>query len=116
MEPRIPNGDYESFDEFWSFYVTQHLDPRNRALHYVGGLWYWGCVISGVVLLNVWIFFLGALGYFPSWVGHVVFEDNRPASLGAPLWSGVAECKMLWLGLTGRMAAEVTKVMESRSD
>ena len=38
MEERLT-----SFEEFWPFYVAQHLNPANRALHFLGtSLALWG--------------------------------------------------------------------------
>jgi len=101
----------ETLEEFWVLYVTQHQHPLNRLLHYLGGCWFLGCLIASAVLWNFWFVLLAYFGYIPSWIGHVVFEGNRPLTLGAPLWAGYSECKMLLYGLTGRMKKEVDRVM-----
>lgn len=102
--------DHASFSAFWPFYLRQHARPRTRALHYIG--------TSLVVLLALAAFatgrwgLLAALplaGYFFAWVGHYAVEKNRPATFTYPLWSLVADFRMWWLWLTGRLAPELER-------
>ncbi|MFM8691185.1 MAG: Mpo1-like protein, partial [Limnohabitans sp.] len=51
-------------------------------------------------------FLAGALlsGYGLAWVGHFVFEKNRPASFRRPLYSFMGDWVMFKDILTGRIA------------
>ena len=106
-----PRKAFTSFAEFWPFYLGEHLDPLNRALHVggtAGGLlvaaasvatgWWWGLLVAAV------------LGYGLAWIGHFFVERNRPASFGNPLWSLRADLRLLRLTLTGRMRKEAERV------
>ena len=50
------------------------------------------------------------VGYGPAWFGHYVFEKNKPATFGHPLWSLRGDAKMYVLALRGRMKAELERV------
>ncbi len=50
------------------------------------------------------------VGYGPAWIGHFVFEKNRPATFDHPLWSLRGDFKMYFLALRGRMAEEVERI------
>jgi hypothetical protein len=47
--------------------------------------------------------------YAFAWVSHFFVEHNRPASFDHPLWSWLADQKMVALVLTGRMNREVRR-------
>jgi hypothetical protein len=104
-EPR-----YQTFEEFWPYYVGEHKDPLNRALHYVGTSLAIGTVATAVVTANPsWLLLTPIVGYGPAWIGHYLIEQNRPATFKHPLWSLRGDFRMLRYALAGRMAAEVDR-------
>jgi hypothetical protein len=99
-----------SFAEFWPHYLRAHSDPRTRALHYFGtslGI----VLLLGFVITQDWRCLVAApvAGYAFAWFGHVVFEKNRPATFGHPLWSLFGDFYMLFLWLTNRLAPELLR-------
>jgi hypothetical protein len=101
---------YSSFAEFWPFYLREHSKPRTRTLHYIG--------TSLVVAIAIYAVLTGRLGllalmpvagYFFAWIAHSRVERNRPATFTYPLWSLIADFKMWWLLLTGRIGPELKK-------
>jgi hypothetical protein len=99
-------GGFETFDDFWPYYLEAHRHPVNRALHYAGTTAAIGSVVAALVTLNPWWLLMTPLvGYGPAWIGHVFFEKNRPATWEHPLWSLRGDCKMYvlaWRGKTPR--------------
>lgn len=103
-----------TFQEFWPYYVGEHRHPVCRALHYLGTSLFLGLVAWTIAGADPRLLLLAPIvGYGPSWVGHFVIEGNRPATFKHPLWSLLADFKMLGLALRGRMAAEVTRLYGS---
>lgn len=103
-----------SFSEFWPYYLGEHRHPVNRGLHYLGTSS--ALLLLGYLILNGrwWLLLLGVvIGYGPAWVGHFFVENNKPASFRYPLWSFLADLKMLSLKLSGRMSAELTRLYGS---
>ncbi|MGD9644211.1 MAG: Mpo1-like protein [Pirellulales bacterium] len=101
---------YQSFAEFWPYYVREHTHPACRALHFIGSTL--GLVVLGMMLYtqNWWLLPLGmVIGYGFAWVGHFFIEHNRPATFKYPLWSFIGDWKMWGLMVTGRMRAEVER-------
>lgn len=96
----------QSFEEFWPFYVSQHLDPVNRALHVAGTGLALGCVAASPVVPQA-LLAAPVLGYGLAWIGHFVFEKNKPATFKAPLWSLRGDLRMFARTLTGRMGPEL---------
>ena len=99
---------YRSYEEFWPFYVAQHRNPANRALHFVGTTLVLACAL--LALRNAW--FLAAApvaGYGFAWVGHFIFEKNRPATFTYPVWSLRGDFRMYRMVLLGRMRPELER-------
>ncbi len=101
----------ESFEEFWPTYVHAHRDPRNRALHYLGTTAVLGTALTAVFTWSPGLLLLTpVVGYGPAWIGHFVFEKNRPATFEHPLWSLRGDFRMYFLALHGMMANEIERV------
>jgi hypothetical protein len=102
--------DYESFAEFWPFYLREHARPRTRALHYAGTTLVIGIAIFAAVTGRwLWLLAIPVAGYGFAWVAHFAVEKNRPATFTYPFWSLAADFKMWWLWLTGRLGKELER-------
>lgn len=95
---------FESFRDFYPFYLQEHSNRTSRRLHVLG-------TSLGLVLL-VWLLLARrwellwlpfACGYGFAWVGHFFFERNRPATFRYPLYSLRGDFTMLRDVLTGRI-------------
>ena len=106
---------FQSFEEFWPFYVGEHSKPTCRTLHFVGthmGLLH----LAGVAATgSPWFILTGLVNaYGFAWVGHFFIEKNRPATFKYPLWSLRGDFRMLGLMWRGRMTDEVNRVLSRR--
>jgi hypothetical protein len=103
----------ESFDEFWLYYVGEHSDPTCRALHYLGTGLGTLTLFGAIYTRNWWLVPLAlVLGYGPAWIAHFTIERNRPATFKYPLWSLMADFKMLALAIRGKMAQEAERLLQ----
>jgi hypothetical protein len=106
--PMASERKFNSYDEFFSFYLQQHSDPRNRLLHAIGTTL--GISVAGVAFStgHPWYAFLFLpVAYGFAWTGHFVVEKNKPATFGHPFWSFISDFRMLGLMFTGRLAARM---------
>lgn len=100
---KLPAGErYRTFHDFYPFYMTEHANPVSRRLHVVGT----GLVILALIagaLVNPWFFLVAPLvGYGFAWVGHFVFEKNRPATFKYPLFSLMGDFRLFFETVSGR--------------
>ncbi len=99
-----------SYPEFWARYLNAHADPRTRALHYLGTLGAAALLVLAAVGAEWrWLVAAPFVGYGPAWLGHAVFEHNRPETFAHPGWSLISDLRMLGLFLTGRLAGEIER-------
>jgi hypothetical protein len=93
-----------SFAEFYPFYLSEHSNRMCRRLHFLGSTGVILCLVMLFVTLSGW-WLLAALfcGYGAAWVGHFVFEKNRPATFTYPLWSLACDWLMYRDMLRGRV-------------
>lgn len=99
-----PSERFNSFAEFYPYYLEEHRHPTCRRLHYVGSLLV--LVVLGYALISgqwLWLLALPLIGYGFAWVGHFAFERNRPATFQYPLYSLMGDWVMLKDMLTGRI-------------
>jgi len=101
--------EIQSFSDFWPYYVRAHSRSRTRILHATGS-------VLSVILLGVafavnlrFLFAVPVVGYAFAWYSHFFVEHNKPATFGHPLYSLVADYRMLFLMMAGRMEAEVKR-------
>ncbi|ABI71109.1 DUF962 domain-containing protein [Shewanella frigidimarina] len=84
MEPKR----YSSFAEFYPFYLSQHQDPVCRRLHYIGSSIILVIIINTLINQHWWqLLWLPVVSYGFAWLGHFIFEKNRPATFTYPLYS-----------------------------
>jgi hypothetical protein len=101
---------FKSFAEFWPYYLKEHAKPLTRALHFAGtgaGLLLF---LLGLISGNSWLLLVAFVcGYGPAWVGHFFIEKNRPATFRHPLWSLIADFRMFFFFITGRLGNELRR-------
>jgi hypothetical protein len=95
---------YGSVAEFYPFYLSQHESRTNRRLHFVGT-----SVVLALILLAIvtgkylLLLALPVAGYGLAWLGHFVFEKNKPATFTYPFYSLVCDFVMYKDMLIGRI-------------
>ncbi|MFY9621748.1 MAG: DUF962 domain-containing protein [Pyrinomonadaceae bacterium] len=95
---------FQSFSDFWPYYLNEHSKPLTRALHAVGSFTGIALLILFIAIGKWWLFPLAFVpGYGFAWIGHFFVEKNRPATFTYPLWSFMGDWKMLALMLTGKL-------------
>lgn len=86
---------YDSFSDFYPFYLSEHSNRTCRRLHFVGTSAALLMLLLAVESLNGW-WLPAALvaGYAFAWSGHAFFEHNRPATFSYPFYSFVGDWVM----------------------
>ena len=101
------NERYQSFWDFFPFYLSEHADPTNRVLHFIGTTLALSCVVAGIVI-SPWILIaVPFCGYGWAWVGHFIIEKNRPATFTYPVWSLMGDFVMFGMAITGRLSGYI---------
>ena len=83
QEKRFPD-----FKSFYPFYLSEHQNVTCRRLHFIGS-----CLVIATVIISLitkqWnlLWLLPVIGYGFAWLGHFIFEKNRPATFKYPLYS-----------------------------
>ena len=103
---------YRTYREFWPFYVSEHMNPTNRALHFAGTSLVFTCLLGALLVSPAWLAAAPFAGYGFAWVGHFFFERNRPATFTHPLWSLRGDFRMFRLTLLGRMGPELERAAQ----
>lgn len=104
---QLPIKDYS---EFYRFYLTEHRSIMSRRLHAAGssiGIYFF---TKAIRQRKPKYFVYGLVsGYACAWVGHFVFEKNKPASFKQPLYSFISDWRMLADILQGNLSLKDRK-------
>lgn len=105
------NNRFPTYKAFWPYYVSEHQNKLNRNVHFLGTSLALLALILATVNLNPWFLLAAPIcGYGLSWIGHFVFEKNRPLTFQYPLWSFMGDCQMFVFMCLGRMDREVKRM------
>ena len=96
---------YDSFSDFYPFYLSEHRNRTCRRLHFAGTSFALAFLLQAIESLNGWWLLAAvAVGYAFAWAGHFFFERNRPATFSHPFYS-LAGDWVMWRGiLVGKIA------------
>ncbi|MBC5766952.1 Mpo1-like protein [Ramlibacter albus] len=93
---------FQSFADFYPYYLSEHANRTCRRLHFVGTSLGTACLVTLLVTRDWWWFPIGLLvGYAFAWTGHFFFEKNRPATFKRPFYSFMGDYVMykdIWTG------------------
>lgn len=95
---------FNSFEEFYPFYLSQHQNQTCRRLHFAGSTL--GLLGLGATVLTGKKRYLAAgivAGYGCAWVGHFFYEHNKPATFKHPLYSFMGDWVMYKDMITGKI-------------
>lgn len=95
---------FNSFAEFYPFYLAEHANKTCRRLHFVGSTLVL-CLLISTLITQYWalLWLLPVIGYGFAWVGHFFFEHNKPATFKHPLYSFIGDWVMAKDMLIGKI-------------
>lgn len=100
----ISKPKFNSFKEFYPFYLSEHSKSSTKILHVIGSLGVIFMFFYSLFTLNFKIlYYLPLCGYGFAWIGHFFFEKNKPATFKFPLYSFIGDWIMLKDILIGKV-------------
>jgi len=101
-DPPTSPQRFASFREFYPFYLSEHRYRNCRRMHFAGSSLALAFIVAAIVTRNpCWLFPALICGYGFAWIGHLVFEKNKPASFKQPIYSFIGDWVMYvntWAG------------------
>ena len=92
---------YKNFNEFYPYYLSEHSNGVCRTLHFIGTSFVIISFLAFITTLKVkYLILCPVMGYLFAWLGHFLFEKNRPATFKYPLKSLLSDFVMFWEMLT----------------
>ena len=92
----MDNTKFNSFKEFYPFYLSEHSKKETKILHVIGSILVL-CIIVYCILTKdlIKLYYAPLVGYGFAWIGHFAFEKNKPATFKHPIYSFVGDWVML---------------------
>jgi len=95
---------FANFRQFYPYYLGEHRNRICRRLHVAGSTLVVLVVLLAIVSRDLrWLWLAPLAGYGFAWVGHYVYEKNRPATFRHPLYSLMGDWVMFWQVLRGKV-------------
>lgn len=102
---------FDSFADFYPYYLSEHRHPTCRALHYLGSTGVLALIVWALLSQQwLWLLAVPVMGYGFAWVGHFFVEKNRPATFSYPLYSLAGDWVMYFEFLSGRLKARLAEL------
>lgn len=95
---------FNSFAEFYPYYLGEHQQPWCRRMHFIGSSLV--LILLAAAVLERDARFAGfalLTGYGFAWLGHLLFEKNRPATFKNPIYSFAGDWVMFGAMLRGKI-------------
>ena len=103
---RVPVNDklmFQRFDDFYPFYLGEHVNRICRRLHFAGTTIAAVLLVTAILTQRWWLVAVALVqGYAFALIGHFFFEHNKPATFKHPLFSLMGDWRLWWDILTGR--------------
>lgn len=94
---------FGNFRDFYPYYLDEHRDVRCRRMHFIGSTLVLLTLVLAVVHTPWWLLAAPVAGYGFAWLGHFLFEKNKPATFKYPLYSLMGDWVMFGDILRGRV-------------
>lgn len=95
---------YQSFKSFYPFYLSQHKNSTCRRLHFLGSSLVLFTLSYSIISQDfIYLWLLPIIGYGFAWLGHFIFEKNKPATFSYPLYSLMGDWVMFKDLLIGKI-------------
>ena len=90
--------------EYYKYYLTLHQHPKTRLLHFIGQIV--TIIFTIDVLYNWWWYLIPLIPFivYPfAWIGHFIFEGNKPAAFINPFYAKISDWLMFKDIILGRL-------------
>jgi hypothetical protein len=106
--------EFNDFEEFYAFYLTEHSKALTKLFHCIGTTLGLICLVAAGLQLNLLYIPLGILlGYLFPWISHFFIEHNMPATFKYPVWSFKSDFKMYFEIMTLRRSLDNNLVLQN---
>lgn len=94
---------FDSYEEFFPFYVAAHSKRATRLCHTVSTLTGALVAVAAILARRPVRLLLGpVIGYGGAWASHFLIQRNIPATFGYAAWSLRGDREMIRMILSGR--------------
>lgn len=100
----MSSKSYRTLHEVYPFYLSEHSNRICRWLHFIGTTIVVALLLTVVITQTWWLVPVAFVqGYTCAWIGHFVFEHNKPATFTYPRLSFLGDWRMWWEILTNKI-------------